>query len=178
MRHPVRAFALLLLLALLGCNEKPAAQLPPPHKMTAELIGHYCGMNVLEHPGPKGQIFVASLIEPVWFSSARDTIAFTMLPDEPKDIQAIYVSDMGKAPSWENPGAENWVEARKAFFVIGSNVKGGMGSEEVVPFSERAAAEKFASKNGGRIVSFAEVPQEYVLGSGEQTTKAGHGPTE
>ena len=61
MRHPVRAFALLLLLALLGCNEKPAAQLPPPHKMTAELIGHYCGMNVLEHPGPKGQIFVTSL---------------------------------------------------------------------------------------------------------------------
>jgi len=57
-------------------------------------------------------------------------------------------------------------------------VKGGMGSEEVVPFSERAAAEKFASKNGGRIVSFAEVPREYVLGSGEQTTKAGHGPTE
>jgi copper chaperone NosL len=178
MKHPVRAFALLLLLALLGCNEKPAAQLPPPHRMTAELIGHYCGMNVLEHPGPKGQIFVASLIEPVWFSSARDAIAFTMLPDEPKDIQAVYVTDMGKAPSWENPGADNWVEARMAFFVIGSSVKGGMGNEEAVPFSDRADAEKFASKNGGRIVLFADVPRNYVLRSVEQTTGAGHASTE
>ena len=178
MKHPVRAFALLLSLALLGCNEKPAAQLPPPHRMTAELIGHYCGMNVLEHPGPKGQIFVASLIEPVWFSSARDAIAFTMLPDEPKDIQAIYVSDMGKAPSWESPGADNWVEARMAFFVIGSSVKGGMGNEEAVPFSNRADAEKFAGKNGGRIVPFADVPRDYVLRSVEQTTGAGHASTE
>jgi copper chaperone NosL len=145
--------------------------------MTAELIGHYCGMNVLEHPGPKGQIFVTSLIEPVWFSSARDTIAFTMLPDEPKDIQAIYVSDMGKAPSWEKPGEDNWVEARKAVFVIGSSVKGGMGNKEAVPFSDRADAEMFAARNGGRIVPFAEVPRDYVLGSVEQTG-AGHASTE
>jgi copper chaperone NosL len=53
-----------------------------------------------------------------------------------------------------------------------------MGSEEVVPFSERAAAEKFASKNGGRIVSFVEVPREYVLGSGAQTNTAGPEPTD
>ena len=170
--------AALVAFALAGCNQKEAAQPPPPVAMTAEAIGHYCGMNLLEHPGPKGHIIVASLIEPVWFSSARDAIAFTMLPDEPKDIQAIYVSDMGKAASWDKPGAENWVEARKALFVIGSSVKGGMGSEEAVPFSEHAAAETFASKHGGQIVSFAEVPREYVLGSGEQTTGADHGPTE
>jgi copper chaperone NosL len=178
MKYPLRALTLLLSFALLGCNEKPAAQLPPPHRMTAELIGHYCGMNVLEHPGPKGQIVVASLIEPVWFSSARDAIAFTMLPDEPKDIQAVYVSDMGKAPSWENPGADNWVEARMAFFVIGSSVKGGMGNEEAVPFSDRADAEKFAGKNGGRIVLFADVPRDYVLRSVEQPTGADHASTE
>ena len=168
----------LVAFAVAGCDQKEAERLPPPVAMTAEAIGHYCGMNLLEHPGPKGQIIVRSLIEPVWFSSARDAIAFTMLPDEPKDIQAIYVSDMGKAASWDKPGADNWVEARKALFVIGSSVKGGMGSEEAVPFSEHAAAEKFASKNGGQIVTFAEVPREYVLGSGEQTTGADHGPTE
>jgi copper chaperone NosL len=138
--------------------------------MTRDVIGHYCGMNLLEHPGPKGQIIVGSLIEPVWFSSARDTIAFTMLPDEPKDIQAIYVSDMGRATSWDKPGTDNWIEARKALFVIGSRLKGGMGSEEAVPFSDRAAAEKFASQHGGRIVSFAEVPRDYVLGAGDGTT--------
>ncbi|MHB0773455.1 nitrous oxide reductase accessory protein NosL [Bradyrhizobium sp. 1.29L] len=163
------AIACALLIALAGCNEKQAAKIPPPHRMTAEDIGHYCGMNVLEHPGPKGHIFAASLMEPVWFSSVRDTIAFTMLPDEPKDILAIYVSDMGKTPDWDKPGADNWIEARKALFVIESRVKSGMGGDEAVPFSDRAAAEKFAGENGGRVVEFDEVPRDYVLASTNTT---------
>ena len=165
MKRRTLLLALLVPLALAGCNDKQAAKVPPPHRMTAEDIGHYCGMNVLEHPGPKGHIFVASLIEPVWFSSVRDTIAFTMLPDEPKDIQAIYVSDMGKAPEWDKPGADNWIEARKALFVIESRVRSGMGGDEAVPFSDRAAAEKFVAENGGRIVEFGQVPRDYVLAS-------------
>lgn len=172
MRALAIAFALFVPLAVAGCGEKQAAQLPPALKMTAEAVGHYCGMNVLEHPGPKGQIFAASLIEPVWFSSVRDTIAFTMLPDEPKDIQAIYVSDMAKAASWDKPGADNWVEARQAVFVIGSRARGGMGAQELVPFSSQSAAEKFVAGNGGRIVGFAEVPRDYVLGSGGDKTVA------
>jgi copper chaperone NosL len=165
MRRATLAFALALPIALGGCWEKQAAQVPPPHRMTAEAIGHYCGMDLFEHPGPKGQIFAASLIEPVWFSSVRDTIAFTMLPDEPKDVQAVYVSDMGKATSWDKPGADNWVEARRAVFVIGSRLKGGMGGDEAVPFSDRSAAEKFAGENGGRIVAFDQIPRDYVLAS-------------
>ncbi len=163
MRAWAIACALLLSLALAGCNEKQVAKIPSPQRMTAEDIGHYCGMNVLEHPGPKGHIFVASLIEPVWFSSVRDTLAFTLLPDEPKDIVAIYVSDMGKAQSWDKPGSDNWVEARKALFVIESRIRSGMGGDEAVPFSEQAAAEKFAGENGGRIVAFDQVPRDYVL---------------
>ncbi len=171
MRHLALAFVLLIPVALVGC-QKEAAKVPLPQKMTAQAFGHYCGMNLFEHPGPKGQIFAASLIEPVWFSSVRDTIAFTMLPDEPKDIEAIYVSDMGKAQSWDKPGADNWVEARKALFVIGSRRKGGMGGDEVVPFSDRSDAEKFVAENGGRIVTFAEVPRDYVLASGEDKADA------
>lgn len=153
---------------LAGCQEEQVAKAPPPpQQLTEEALGNYCGMNVLEHPGPKGQIILASRIVPVWFSSARDALAFTMLPDEPKDIAAIYVSDMGRAPSWENPGAGNWVDARKAVFVIESRLRGGMGAAEVIPFAERAAAERFIAENGGRIVAFAEVPQDYVLDANE-----------
>lgn len=168
MRLLVISSALLGALALGGCNDKKSAEAPPPpQQLTTAAIGHYCGMNVLEHPGPKGQILLASRKEPVWFSSARDAVSFTMLPEEPKDIRAIYVSDMGKAATWEEPGATNWVDGRQAVFVIGSRMKGGMGAAEVVPFSDRSAAEKFASDNGGRIVSFAEVPKDYVLGAEE-----------
>jgi copper chaperone NosL len=161
------------MLALPGCNDrKEAAGPPPPYDLTATAIGHYCGMNIVEHAGPKGQILLANRKEPVWFSSARDTLSFTMLPEEPKDIRAIYVSDMGKADSWEKPGIKNWVDARQAVFVIESRMKGGMGADELVPFSDRKAAETFASRNGGRIVSFAEVPKEYVLGDETDATGA------
>jgi copper chaperone NosL len=164
--YRVLTFAAVAMM-LAGCGDEQAKVTPPPPQdLTAEAIGHYCGMNVLEHPGPKGQIILASRIDPVWFSSARDAIAFTLLPDEPKDIRAIYVSDMAKAPDWEKPGAGNWVDARKAWFVIGSAKRSGMGAEEAVPFSGRNAADRFANENGGRVVAFAEVPREYVLGDG------------
>jgi copper chaperone NosL len=90
-----------------------------------------------------------------------------MLPEEPKDYAVIYVSDMGKAPSWEEPGETNWIDAKKAFYVIGSALRGGMGAEEAVPFSTREAAEKFASENGGKVMSFGDVPRDYILGGGE-----------
>ena len=67
--------------------------------------------------------------------------------------------------AYKDPGANNWVEARKAHFVIGSNMQGGMGAPETIPFSDRAAADKFAAEHGGRVVSFDEVPRDYVLGS-------------
>ncbi len=120
-------------------------------------MGVFCGMNLTEHPGPKGQIITKSRIDPFWFSSVRDTVAFTMLPEQPRDIRAIYVSDMGRAPSWDHPGATNWIDARKAFFVIGSRKRGGMGAAEAVPFGDRAAADAFVAENGGRVVAFAEI---------------------
>ena len=168
----IPAVALLAVLALAGCKEETAKAPPPPHQLTASATGRYCGMYVLEHTGPKGQIILASQEEPVWFSSARDVFSFTMLPEEPKDIRAIYVSDMGKAPSWEEPGEANWVDAKQAFFVIGSRKKGGMGADETVPFSERPAAEQFAGENGGQVLTFADVPQDYVLGTGEAASTA------
>lgn len=161
-------FALVLVASLLlaACENEQQAEMPPPFSLTAEAMGRYCGMNVLEHAGPKGQIILRQIPEAIWFSSARDTVAFTMLPDEPKEIAAIYVSDMGRAPSWEKPGAENWIDARKAFFVIGSARRGGMGAQEAVPFSEEAAAKDFARSNGGEVVKFNDLPENYILGSG------------
>jgi copper chaperone NosL len=172
MTRAALATLVLAALAFAGCNDKKTAEAPAPYELTSSAIGNYCGMNVLEHAGPKGQIILASRIEPVWFSSARDAFAFTMLPEEPKDIRAIYVSDMAKAPSWEEPGANNWVNAKQAFFVVGSRVKGGMGADETVPFSNRVAADRFAGENRGRVLAFTEVPREYVLGTGADTTSS------
>lgn len=150
---------------LTACDQNEKVR-PAPFALNEEAMGRYCGMNVLEHPGPKGQVILDQVPEPIWFSSVRDTVAFTMLPDEPKDIGAIYVSDMTKAPSWEKPGANNWIEARSAHYVIHSGRKGGMGAEELVPFSSQVAAEGFVKENGGEIVSFEDIPKDAVLGDG------------
>ncbi|GHD07586.1 nitrous oxide reductase accessory protein NosL [Tianweitania populi] len=161
------AIAALAASLLLGaCSEEKVAEMPPPFALTEEAMGRYCGMNVLEHAGPKGQIILDKIPEAIWFSSARDALAFTMLPEEPRNIAAIYVSDMSKAPSWDQPGAENWIDAKTAYFVIESQQRGGMGNEEAVPFSKESDADAFVAKHGGRVVGFNDVPQQYILGSG------------
>lgn len=159
------ALALLAALLVGGCDEKDTA-VPSPAALTADAIGHYCGMALVEHPGPKGQIFLRGKDGPIWFSSARDTVAFTRLSEEPEVLRAIYVSDMAQAGDWDDPGATNWTDARHAWFVLGSDRRGGMGGEEAVPFSDRAAAERFAAGHGGRVLAFAEIPRDWVLGGG------------
>ncbi len=42
---------------------------------------HY-GMTVLDHNGPKGQVFLTNRQQPLWFTSVCDTIAFTRLPEQ------------------------------------------------------------------------------------------------
>jgi copper chaperone NosL len=165
-RLPAVVLALLGALLAAGCDEgdQAAAAPPPPVALTREAVGHFCNMALAEHPGPKGQILLRGTDRPVWFSSARDTVAFTLLDEESKAIRAVYVSDMAKAPSWDDPGAANWVEARRAWFVLGSDRRGGMGAEEAVPFSDRAAADRFATAHGGRLVRLAVLPRDWVLG--------------
>jgi copper chaperone NosL len=152
---------------LLGACDGGDKERPPPVRLSDDAVGHYCGMLLSEHAGPKGQIRLASADEPIWFSSVRDTVAFTRMPLEPKDIRAIYVSDMATAPSWDDPGADNWIAAEDAWFVIGSDRLGGMNAPEPVPFGNEEAARAFATKEGGELVRLAEIPDSYVLGGAE-----------
>lgn len=166
---------LLTALAVLGCDDKKAASIPAPREVSDEAIGHYCGMSLPEHAGPKGQIFLASREDPVWFASVHDTVAFIMLPEEPKDIVAIYVNDMGKATSWDHPEPGTWILAKDAWYVIGSGRKGGMGGDELIPFGSEAAAQAFVGKEGGRIVRFDQIPREYVLTDGPAPARGHQG---
>jgi copper chaperone NosL len=146
------AFALAAGLALGGCGEDEA-EVPEPHAVTAEATGHYCNMLLSEHEGPKGQIFLKSEKQPIWFSSVRDTITFTLLPEEPKDIAAIYVTDM-TTTEWSQPGDDSWIDARDAFYVIGSDRAGGMGAPEAVPFK---------AEHDGEVVRYDGIPKDYIL---------------
>lgn len=152
-----------LVAALLAGCDKAEVTVPPPAALSADAAGYYCGMRVTEHAGPKGQIFVAGVAAPFWFTSVRDAIAFTRLPEEPKQITAIYVNDMGGA-DWERPDDSTWIDARQAWYVVGSSRTGGMGVSELVPFSQRDDAERFAASYGGRVLPFDQIPDDSVLG--------------
>jgi copper chaperone NosL len=152
--------AAALILVLAACSEESNLNAPAPMATTPDATGHYCGMLLAEHAGPKGQILLKGVDQPVWFTSVRDTFTFLDLPEEPKDIAAIYVSDMGKAPSWEKPGDDNWILAEKAVYVVESDRVGGMGGAEAIPFGGEASAHEFIAEHGGRIVPFEEATIE------------------
>ena len=74
------------------------------------------------------------------------------------------MQDIGKT-SWETP-ASNWIDARSAFYVVGSKKRGSMGPT-FASFSDEAAARAFADKEGGKVLRFAEVtPDMAVLDGG------------
>mgnify|MGYP003581457029 CR=1 FL=1 len=52
-----------------GCSKEASRTVPPAHALTADAIGHYCGMLLSEHAGPKGQILLEGQDAPVWFTS-------------------------------------------------------------------------------------------------------------
>ena len=155
---------LLLLLVLAACDDAEQVAGPPPREPGPSDVGNYCGMVLAEHPGPKAQIFLAGRADPLWFTQVRDAIAFTRLPEEPRDVTAIWVNDMGRTTNWQAPEAGAWADGRSAWFVIESSRAGGMGAPEAVPFGAEPPARAFARAHGGRVVRLDEIPDDYVLG--------------
>ena len=173
-RFPWAAIGLAMLLAA-GCDRAgPAGPPPVAAEVPDDATGHYCGMLLSTHEGPKGQIHLESREDPIWFSSVRDTIAFLRLPEEPRDVSAVYVNDMGLARNWAHPEAGTWVDAHDAWYVVESGMIGGMGAPEAVPFSTEPAAEAFRGEHGGRVVRLDDIPDDYVLGPVEVPSMPGH----
>jgi copper chaperone NosL len=161
MKQGVIALAALVFLA--ACQDEVQIAKPAAMVLSPEAAGHYCQMTVLEHTGPKAQIHLTGNPFPFWFTQVRDAVAFKHSPEEPKNIAAIYVNDMDKAKSWEEPGFDNWIEAEVAWFVVESEQAGGMGAPEAIPFGTEKGAKDFAEANGGQVLRFADIPVEYVL---------------
>lgn len=175
-----RALLLASLLLVAACQEE-TAQSTAPVSLTSETVGHYCQMNLTEHPGPKGQVHLDGLPgAPLFFSQVRDAVAYARLPEQDHTILAIWVSDMGAAgATWEEPGAANWINAAQAYYVVGSARVGGMGAEELVPFADPARAAAFVAGHGGQIMRLADIPDAAVIApEGPSTPQADNGETD
>jgi copper chaperone NosL len=160
----VRAVLFIAVITPLAACQQEVAQSTVPQDMTAETLGHYCQMNLLEHAGPKAQVFMKGYAAPLFFSQVRDAIAYTRAPEQVAPILAIYVNDMAReGATWELPGEGNWIDAHSAFYVVGSAREGGMGAPETVPFSSRDSAEDFARLEGGHVLALSDIGNDMVL---------------
>lgn len=167
-------YALLVAIALLsGCREEAALQVPDPVDMTEDAVGHFSMMPLAEHPGPKAQIHLEGMPDPIFFAQVRDGIAYLKQPERIAGIAAVYVSNMSRASSWDAPGSSNWIAAEDAIFVVGADVTGGMGMPELAPFETEQAARDFAALHGGEVMRLPEIPEEAVLGTVEITAPGG-----
>ena len=164
MRISLRSVLFVTALMLLSACKEEVVQSTAPQDMTPETLGHYCQMNLLEHPGPKAQVFLEGNAAPLFFSQVRDAIAYMRGPEQVAPILAVYVNDMGMTgATWDRPGEGNWIVADKAFYVLGSTRAGGMGAPEAVPFSSRERAEDFVLAEGGRVLTLADITDDMVL---------------
>jgi copper chaperone NosL len=155
--------ALLFALLLTACQDE-AVQNTDPVALTAETIGHFCQMNLLEHEGPKAQVHLEGLPGmPLFFSQVSDLVVYLRLPEQSHIVLAIYVSDMGAAgANWSEPGATNWIDATTARYVVGADIEGGMGAPEVVPFATEDAALAFVADHGGSVMALEAIPDSAI----------------
>ena len=160
-------FALAILvsgLAVCACSEQEVAIVPDPVTLSEDAAGHYCQMNVLAHSGPKAQVHLSGNPFPLFFTQVRDAFAFDRMPEEEAEVVAIYVNDMGADDAtWEEPGVDNWIAAADAYYVEGSERRGGMGAPEFVPFSDPKLAKRFAERHGGTVLAYGDISDESVL---------------
>lgn len=166
MREFLLAIPVAVALIAGGCSKEEPDAVPPALTLAPDATGHYCGMLLSEHAGPKGQILLADG-KPVWFTSVHDTFTFLHLPEESKAVAAVYVSDMAAAPSWEKPGDSNWIAAAEATYVVESDKAGGMGAPEAIPFGKKEAAEAFIAAHGGKLVDFDAAQAAMTAESGD-----------
>jgi copper chaperone NosL len=176
---PLKFAIPLLFVATLvtSCGSGKPLTTPAPALLTRDDTGYFCGMIVEDHAGPKSQVFVRGREQALWFTTARDGLAFLRLPEETRPVTAFYVSTIDRG-GWEHPEveADNWIAAEAAWFVIDSSRLGSMGAPETIPFSNRASAEVFADEFGGRVLQLADIPDNYILGHGQKNgdVHAGH----
>lgn len=151
----------IMLMALIGslaigCTKKEETLAPIEINRTTSCS--LDGMILMDYPGPKAQIHYDSG-EQDFFCDTMEMFSIYLRPEQKKRVTALYTQDMSKTP-WEQP-ADNWIDARTAFYVYGSNKQGAMGPT-LAAFARKEDADTFATKFGGKVYSFDQITLDMV----------------
>ena len=155
-----KLFLILSALCLLGFLQPSlpdAAEIEIP-KPTARDKCPVCGMFVAKYPDWLAAVRFRDGSR-VYFDGAKDMFKYVHAPKKydparrPEDIQAIAVMDYYGL---------TWIDARKAWYVLGSDVYGPMG-RELIPLEREADAKEFMKDHKGiRIIRYSETTPEVI----------------
>ena len=160
--HPLARAALALGLGLLLSACEPgggAASALAPVEIDRNSTCDLDGMLLADYPGPKAQLRYQGEERPVFFCDTVELLSTLLKPEQVRPVRAAWVQDMGQA-SWDKPEG-HWIDARSAFYVLGSRRHGSMGPT-AASFASEAAARAFMAEQGGRLLRFAELTPEAV----------------
>jgi nitrous oxide reductase accessory protein NosL len=148
----MRRFALAVLLSLWAALA--VAQMPP--KPGPKDLCPVCGMLVSKYPN-----WVATIVykdgHAHHFDGAKDMFKFWF--DPPKYVAAHNRNMIASVWVTDYYGLQK-IDARKAWYVIGSDVLGPMG-HEFVPLASKADADDFFKEHSGkRVLTFEQVNKE------------------
>lgn len=165
-------FALLVAVLLTACSEDKAssktAEVREPVAFAAGDECHVCGMIITELPGAKAQAVESRSSNVQKFCSTQDMLSWWLQPENKHLKAELYVHDVAQTP-WEHPQDEHLIDARSAWYVVGSSLLGAMGPS-LVSYSEREAAETLAATKGGRVLSWEQLDMAVL----QELASAGH----
>jgi copper chaperone NosL len=127
------------------------AALPDGSKLDLSGLCPVCGMKVGAGTlGPAAVVFKDGKVVPL--DGPGDFFRYVLSPSkykfDPANIKTTFVTEYG---------TKKFIDPKSAFFVVGSDVTGGMGPE-AIPFAKKEDAEKFkAAHHGKSVLGYAEV---------------------
>ncbi|MDX5386689.1 MAG: nitrous oxide reductase accessory protein NosL [Alteromonadaceae bacterium] len=154
--------AALTAITLAGCSsdEQQTAAKPDPVHFDSGDECHVCGMVITNFPGPKGQAFTERQQHTRKFCSTKDMFAWFLQPENENRDHTLYIHNMAET-HWDHPDDTHLIDAREAFYVVGSERTGAMGPT-LASFETESEATDFAATYGGEILSFGDITLEHL----------------
>ena len=151
-------FGIFLLTSLAGTAEKEILNQTPPGFPTDKEKCPVCGMFVAKYPDWTMVILYKDGAH-VFFDGAKDMFKyfFDLKRYAParkvEEIRTVMVKDYYRL---------SWIDARNAWYIIGSDVYGPMG-REFIPLDKEADAREFMNDHRGKkILRFTDVTPEVI----------------
>lgn len=169
MKTWIRLFGVLCLGVVLGACDSSregttAQKASSPRDISTQECAA-CGMVVREQPAPRGQL-VHSDGSRAFFCSLGDMAQYMAAPSPHGGPETVFVEVLDPAlpPSETASDARPWLDASRAFYVLGVPRSGIMGPP-VLAYPTHTGASAIAEESGGYVADFSTMRARVIDGS-------------